>query len=106
MPLLNTFFKRTGVAALALLMCNICLAQSSKKVRGKVVNEYGHAVENIRVEEKKSGASVMSNEDGIFEINVAPPATLYFSGKLFDAAVYKLSAADNDITVAIKKATW
>ncbi|WP_460687554.1 SusC/RagA family TonB-linked outer membrane protein [Niabella aquatica] len=103
MLLLNTFFKRTCVVALALLMCNVCLAQTGKTVRGKVVNEYGHAVENIRVEEKKSGTSVMSNEDGVFEISVTPPATLYFSGKSVDATIYKLSDTDNDITVLVRQ---
>ncbi|MGC4234474.1 MAG: SusC/RagA family TonB-linked outer membrane protein [Niabella sp.] len=103
MPLLNTFFKRTGVAAFALLMCNVCFAQTNKMVIGKVVNEYGHPVENIRVEEKKSGTYVMSNEDGAFQISVSLPATLYFSGKSVDAAVYKLSAGDNNITVPVRK---
>ena len=103
MLLISTLFKRTSSFLIVLLMYNICCAQTGKTLRGKVLDEFGHPLKKIRVEDKGSHQTVESNEDGIFEINVSIPATLYFSGTSIDAAIYNVSGAADDIVLRLQK---
>lgn len=99
MLLFNTFLKRSGLVIGILLIGNICGAQINKTVTGKVVDEFGHSLENIKVTVKGSDTHTMSNESGLFSIDVAATSVLIFSGKNLDVVSYQLKAVEKDITV-------
>ncbi|MFT3903013.1 MAG: SusC/RagA family TonB-linked outer membrane protein [Niabella sp.] len=100
---LNSYVKKTVVVLITFFIYCAGFAQTNHLIRGKVIDEYGHPVQNIKVSEQGGNAFVLSNEDGLFEIKVNAGASLVFSGVGIDVVLYKTKITETDISVQVKK---
>ncbi|WP_346238364.1 SusC/RagA family TonB-linked outer membrane protein [Niabella insulamsoli] len=61
-------------------------------MKGRVVDEYGHSLPGIEVREPSTNRSVVTGDDGSFEIQANGNSALFFSGKDYDQVVQRPKA--------------
>lgn len=91
---------RIKLALAALLLPVLLLAQENVKVRGRIVNERGEAVEYVQVGIPKLGLGTISTADGRFEIEV-PCDTLAFFHVSYRPASCPVTGAVDDIVIVL-----
>ncbi len=82
------FFKKAILSAIiGFGLLNAVIAQTNTQlIKGKILDDYGHAIEGAKVQVKGSLVNVLTNKDGAFEIDAQVKNMLVISSQGLDIA--------------------
>ena len=93
---------RIELSLAALLLPVLLFAQENVKVKGRIVNEQGEAVEYVQIGLPKRQIGTISTADGRFELEV-PCDTLEFFHVSYQPASYVVTGPSDDVVVVLKE---
>ena len=93
---------RIKLSLAALLLPVLLLAQENVKVKGRIVNEQGDAVEYVQIGLPKRQVGTISTADGRFEMEV-PRDTLEFFHVSYLPACYVVTGPSDDVVVILRE---
>ena len=93
---------RIELSLAALLLPVLLFAQENVKVKGRIVNEQGEAVEYVQIGLPKRQIGTISTVDGRFEMEV-PCDTLEFFHVSYQPASYVVTGPSDDVVVVLQE---
>ena len=93
---------RIELSLAALLLPVLLFAQENVKVKGRIVNEQGEAVEYVQIGLPKRQIGTISTADGRFELEV-PCDTLEFFHVSYQPASYVVTGPSDDVVVVLQE---
>lgn len=93
---------RIELSLAALLLQVLLFAQENVKVKGRIVNEQGEAVEYVQIGLPKRQIGTISTADGRFELEV-PCDTLEFFHVSYQPASYVVTGPSDDVVVVLQE---
>ena len=91
---------RIELSLAALLLPMMLFAQGNVKVRGRIINQQGEAVEYVQVGVPKRQIGTISTVDGRFEIDI-PCDTLEFFHVSYQPAAYPVTGPAEDVVIVL-----
>ena len=91
---------RIDLSLAALLLPALLFAQENVKVKGRIVNERGEAVEYVQIGMPSRQIGTVSTADGRFEMEV-PRDTLEFFHASYQAAAYPVTGPVEDVVIVL-----
>ena len=79
------------------------VAQNIPGVKGKVLDEYGHALQNVKVENLKNNNFVFTDGDGNFQIPANLNSSLSFSIDKYNIETLKIKENNNFVLISLRK---
>ncbi len=92
----------TELCLAALLLPVLLFAQENVKVKGRIVNEQGEAVEYVQIGVPKHQIGTIGTADGRFEISM-PPDTLEFFHVSYQAARCPVTGPIDDLVIVLRE---
>ena len=91
---------RIELSLAALLLPMMLLAQENVKVKGRIINKQGDAVEYVQIGMPRRQIGTISTADGRFEMEV-PCDTLEFFHVSYQAAAYPVTGPVEDVVIVL-----
>ena len=91
---------RIELSLVALLLPALLFAQENVKVKGRIINEQGEAVEYVQIGMPRRQIGTISTADGRFEMEV-PRDTLEFFHVSYQAAAYPVTGPVEDVVIVL-----
>ena len=91
---------RIELSLAALLLPMMLFAQENVKVKGRIINQQGEAVEYVQVGVPKRQIGTISTVDGRFEIDI-PCDTLEFFHVSYQPAAYPVTGPEEDVVIVL-----
>ena len=93
---------RIELSLAALLLPVLLFAQENVKIKGRIVNEQGEAVEYVQIGLPKRQIGTISTVDGRFEMDV-PCDTLEFFHVSYQPASYVVTGPSDDVVIVLQE---
>ncbi|MBO7618444.1 MAG: hypothetical protein J6T22_14755 [Bacteroidales bacterium] len=91
---------RIELSLVALLLPALLFAQENVKVKGRIINEQGEAVEYVQIGMPRRQIGTISTADGRFEMEV-PCDTLEFFHVSYQAVAYPVTGPVEDVVIVL-----